>query len=96
MLDVPVRLVPAEEMIWQKAFVMERERFDGADIAHLLRARAGFLDWKRLLRRFEGPHGRVLLVHLILFGFIYPDEKASIPDAVVRELLGRLDLARVS
>jgi hypothetical protein len=29
-LGIPVRLVPAEEMIWQEAFVMERERFDGA------------------------------------------------------------------
>lgn len=90
-LDVPVRLVPAEEMIWQKAFVMERERFDGADIAHLLRARAGELDWGRLIRRFEGAHGRLLLVQLILFGYIYPEERANIPDAVLRELIGRLD-----
>jgi hypothetical protein len=90
-LDVPVRLVPAEEMIWQKSYVMERERFDGADIAHLLRARAGVLDWGRLLRRFDGPHGRVLLAHLILFGFIYPGERASIPEHVVRELMARLE-----
>jgi hypothetical protein len=90
-LGVPVRLVPAEEIIWQKAYVMERERFDGADIAHLLRVRAGRLDWDRLVRRFDGPHGRVLLAHLVLFGFIYPDERASIPDAVIRELIGRLD-----
>jgi hypothetical protein len=33
----------------------------------------------------------VLLAHLVLFGFIYPAERASIPDAVMRELLGRLD-----
>ena len=33
-LGLPVRLVPAEEMIWSKAFIMERERFDGADIMH--------------------------------------------------------------
>ncbi len=38
-LGMPVRLCPAEEMIWSKAFIMERERFDGADVAHLLRAR---------------------------------------------------------
>src|SRR5205085_6009490 len=34
-----VRLCPVEEMMWSKAFVMERERFDGADIVHLIRAR---------------------------------------------------------
>ena len=26
-----------EESLWQKAFIMERERYDGADVAHLLR-----------------------------------------------------------
>jgi hypothetical protein len=35
-LGVPVKLVPAEEMIWTKAMIMERERYDGADVAHLL------------------------------------------------------------
>ncbi len=39
-LGVPVQLVPAEEMIWSKGFVQERERFDGADIAHILRPHA--------------------------------------------------------
>jgi hypothetical protein len=91
-LDVPVRLVPAEEIIWQKAFVMERERFDGADIAHLIRARGDQLDWTRLLRRFDGPHGRVLLAHLVLFGFIYPDARSCIPESVMPELIGRLDV----
>ena len=28
-LGVPVRLCPAEEIIWSKAFIMERERYDG-------------------------------------------------------------------
>lgn len=29
---------PSEELLWQKAFIMERERFDGADVQHLLRS----------------------------------------------------------
>src|SRR5262249_23224050 len=37
-LDVAVQLIPPEEMIWSKSFVMERERYDGADVAHVLRA----------------------------------------------------------
>ena len=37
-LGVAVELCPPEEMIWSKAFVMERERYDGADISHLIRA----------------------------------------------------------
>jgi hypothetical protein len=64
--DLPVRLCPAEEMMWSKAFIQERERYDGADVAHLLRARAEQIDWQRLLRRF-GSNWRVLLSHLVLW-----------------------------
>jgi hypothetical protein len=84
-----VAFCPAEEMIWSKGFLLERERFDGADIAHLLRARAGVLDWPRLLGRF-GPHWRVLLSHLVLFGYTYPGERDKVPAGVLDELLGRL------
>jgi hypothetical protein len=84
-LGMPIRICPVEEMIWSKAFVMERERYDGADIAHLLLFCGHRLDWKRLVRRF-GAHGCVLLNHLLLFGYIYPNERAIIPDAVLNEL----------
>ncbi len=47
-----VGLCPVEEILWSKGFVMERERFDGADMVHLLCARAEMLDWPRLLDRF--------------------------------------------
>jgi len=93
-LGVPVRFCPAEEMIWSKAFIMERERYDGADVAHLILACGRELDWDRLLGRF-GRRWRVLLSHLILFGFIYPGERAAIPDAVMAHLLRRLDGERV-
>ena len=86
---VPVRLVPPEEMIWHKAYVMERERFDGADVAHLLLARAEQMDWPRLLDRF-GAHWRVLLSHLILFGFIYPGEQRRLPARILQDLLARV------
>lgn len=80
-----VKFCPVEESIWQKAFIMERERYDGADIAHLLRAQSDKLDWNWLLRRF-GKHWRVLLSYIILFGYIYPTERTRIPDWVQRKL----------
>lgn len=85
-----VDICPAEEMIWSKAFIMERERFDGAEIVHLLGLRAKTLNWPRLLKRF-GPHWRVLMAHLLLFGFVYPHLRAEIPEWVMRELTARLE-----
>src|SRR5215471_1997461 len=88
-LGIPVQLCPPEEMLWSKSYVMERERYDGADIMHLLRACGERLDWPRVLSRF-GVHWRVLLSYLILFGFVYPAETSRIPAWVMQELLHRL------
>lgn len=88
-LGVPVLLCPAEETIWSKAFVAERERYDGADIAHLIRACHADLDWDRLVGRF-GPHWRLLLSHLALFEFVYPREPAPAARRVAATLARRL------
>jgi hypothetical protein len=77
-------------MIWMKAYIMERERYDGADVAHLLLHCADRLDWDHLLSRF-GPDWRVLLSHLVLFGFIFPSEKDRIPAELLDGLLRRLE-----
>jgi hypothetical protein len=90
-LGIQVRVLPAEEMLWSKAFVMERNRYDGGDIAHLLRARAQSMDWARLLFRF-GTHWRVLFSHVILFGFIYPEQRLRVPDWFMHEMMRRLKL----
>jgi len=75
---VRVKLSPPEEMIWSKAFVQERERFDGADVLHLFYRFGPALDWERLLERF-GPHWRVLFAHIVMFGFVYPGRRWTIP-----------------
>jgi hypothetical protein len=86
--DVDVELIPAEEMIWSKGLIMERERFDGGDVAHVIHATGEQLDWKRLIDRF-GPYWRALLAHLILFTFIYPGERSKVPYEVLETLMNR-------
>jgi hypothetical protein len=88
-LGLEALIVPAEEMIWQKAFIQERERFDGADIHHLLRCKGAQLDWPHLMKRFA-PHWQLLFVHLITFRFAFPSEKEQVPAWVMRELTARL------
>jgi hypothetical protein len=86
---IRINLCPIEETVWSKAFVMERERYDGADIAHLFLACGDEIDWSRLIRRF-GIYWRLLLSHIVLFGFAYPSERSRIPEWVIDDLLQKL------
>jgi hypothetical protein len=92
-LGMPVKIAPIEEFLWQKAFVMERERFDGADVMHLIRHRADVIDWERLLGRFD-RYWPLLLTYLVMFNFVYPSERQRIPMQILDELLGRLQQQR--
>ena len=83
-----VQVAPPEELVWSKAFVQERERYDGADVVHLLQATGAWMDWERLLWRFE-RHWEVLLSHVLLYRYVYPGERSRVPAWVMRELLGR-------
>ena len=88
-LGVPVRVSNMEDGLLSKAFIMERERFDGADVAHTIQANAERIDWRKLVDRF-GDNWRVLLAHLTMFGFIYPGERDRIPAWVMQHLGDRL------
>lgn len=87
-LGLDLAICPVEETIWQKSFILERDRCDVADVAHLLRHCGARLDWRRLLKRFGQCHA-VLLAQIILFQFIYPGHRDAVPDWVVEELLAR-------
>jgi hypothetical protein len=85
----PAPLCAAEDIIWSKAFIQERDRFDGADVAHLIRARGRDLDWRRLLARF-GDKRAVLLGHVAFFTFVFPSERECVPRWVLDELIEHL------
>ncbi|HEY1115765.1 MAG TPA: nucleotidyltransferase [Chitinophagaceae bacterium] len=84
-----VRMLPAEELIFCKLYVQNRERFDGADVNHVLLKQGKNLDWKRLMQRMD-PHWHILLAQLIMFQFVYPsDFHDIIPRWVFDELMMR-------
>jgi hypothetical protein len=88
-LGKEVLIAPASDMILSKAWVAGRERYDGADIAHLIRARGRTMDWEDLLARF-GDHWQLLLQYLILFRFVYPGERDLVPVELVKRLSSRI------
>jgi len=85
-MGIEVRLIPVEELIWCKTYVQNRERFDGADINHLLLRQGKNIDWDRLLARLD-RHWHLLLAELLVFQFVYPSE---FRDIIPRELVDRL------
>lgn len=87
-VGVPVRVLAPEELIASKLFVTRRERFDGADIAHIINGTRGHLDWERLLH-LAGAHWEMLLWALLLFRYVYPARTFYVPAHVWRGLLQR-------
>lgn len=83
-LGVSTRMVGPEELFASKVHVARSDRFDGADIAHLIRSQEGRLDWPRL-RAMIGDD-TILLWHLLLFNFIYPGHADWLPQELMVEL----------
>jgi Uncharacterised nucleotidyltransferase len=88
-LGVPTRVLAAEELLASKLFVVRRERFDGADIAHIIYATGGRLDWSRILE-LAGSHWEMLLWTLLLFRYVYPAQSHFVPLLVWTQLVNRL------
>jgi hypothetical protein len=88
-LGVPSRVLAAEELIASKLFVTRRERFDGADIVHVIHGTQGKLDWDRVMQ-LVGEHWGIVLWAMMLFQYTYPAHSNYIPRKVWDDLLGRL------
>ncbi len=88
-VGVPVKVLAAEELIASKLFVTRRERFDGADIVHVIHGTGGKLDWNRILDLI-GEHWMMLLWALVLYQYVYPAHSEFVPRTLWNELLSRL------
>jgi hypothetical protein len=84
----PVRIAPAEELIWHRLFISERHRHDMSDIVHLILSCGETLDWDRLVGRV-GEHWPLLLSQVLMFSYVYPGYRTNIPNWVSEQLLER-------
>jgi len=91
----PVRIAPAEELIWHRLFINERHRHDMSDVVHLLLCNGDELDWERLVNRV-GPHWPLLLAQLQTFSYVYPGYRSNVPSWVMERLIeqARADIGR--
>jgi hypothetical protein len=84
-----VKVLPAEELIFCKIYVQNRERYDGADVNHIMMRYGKNIDWKRLLMRLD-RHWHLLLAQILQFQFVYPSEyREIIPKWLFDELIKR-------
>ena len=84
----PVRIAPAEELLWHRLFIHERHRQDMSDVVHLILCVGDTLDWERLLTRV-GPHWPLLLAQLQIFSYVYPGYRSNVPAWVMEQLIER-------
>ena len=85
---VKVPIIGAEDLIWSKMYVQNRERYDGADINHMILRCGNDMDWKKIMNRLK-QHWQLLLSQLLNFQFVYPSDRDIIPKWVMDELLQR-------
>jgi hypothetical protein len=84
-----VKLIAPEELLWAKIYVQNRERYDGADVNHIMLKTGKNLDWKRLMSHME-QHWHLLLAQIIQFQFVYPSHfHEIIPKWLFDDLMAR-------
>lgn len=79
------RVLPPEELIWAKLYVLQRERTDWPDILNIMYATAHELDWGRLIDRV-GSDAPLIEALLSIYRWISPSRAALIPKWVERKL----------
>src|SRR5580765_3014879 len=83
-----IRVLAPEDLIASKIFVTRRERFDGADICHVIYGTRGKFDWQRLMSLI-GEHWEMLFWCLVLYHYVYPANSDYVPNEIWTELVQR-------
>jgi hypothetical protein len=79
------RVIPPEELIWSKLYVLQRDRCDWPDLLNLLYATGPVLDWDHLLNRVAEDKPLVKGL-LSVFSWVCPDVAVLIPQRVWKAL----------
>lgn len=81
MFDREIRVIPPEELIWSKLYVVQRDRCDWPDILNMVYATGAHLDWQHLLARVA-EDTPLLKGVLSMFSWVSPEKARAIPKRV--------------
>ena len=73
-----MKLIPPEELIWAKLYVLQNDRCDWTDILNILGNLGPMLDWRHLLDRV-GADKPLLAALLATFRWMAPDRARALP-----------------
>lgn len=79
------RLVPVEETLWSKLYVLQRDRCDWPDGLSLIYSMGRDLNWRHLLQRVD-EDAPLLSALLSVFGWLCPDRARELPSWLWAEL----------
>jgi Domain of unknown function (DUF1814). len=82
---VEVRVLPPEELVWTKLYVLQRDRCDWPDILNILCSAAPSVDWAYLLERIADD-APLLSAVLAVFTWLCPGQSLNLPDWVRERL----------
>ena len=78
-------VVPAEELLWCKLYVLQKDRCDWGDIMNLMHSTGPTLDWDHLCDRL-GADLPLLIGLLNVYGWLVPGQMLNLPPALRRVL----------
>ena len=80
-----IKVIPLEEFIWCKLYILQRDHCDWTDLLNLLHAAGARIDWNHLLERLEDdlPLLRGLLS---VYGWLCPNRAQLLPEYLWRLL----------
>jgi hypothetical protein len=73
-----MKVLPAEAMLWDKLYIIQKERCDWPDIMNLLYSVGAQIDWEYLLNRM-GEDGPLMTAALSVFRWLSPARAEELP-----------------
>ncbi|HEV2392236.1 MAG TPA: nucleotidyl transferase AbiEii/AbiGii toxin family protein [Verrucomicrobiae bacterium] len=80
-----MRVVPPEELLWCKLYILQRDHCDWTDVFNLIYAKGAQLDWQHLIWRLEDDTPLLRAV-LTVYAWLCPGAARKLPASLWRRL----------